>query len=160
MSAQQAYITGFVKRANEYGLTNNQAIELLKMAEPQSPNARLAIALNDAKANVPLQTLFGGGLPGIGYNMIKDHGNKHLRDEDDDSLTWSIVKNQLGGAGLGALGGLGIAGIGNMLAGDGFLDRAHSLPGAQIGAMLGGIAGNYRGASKYNEAIDKKLSQL
>ena len=32
MNTQQAYITGFVKRANEYGYSDNQAIELLKQS--------------------------------------------------------------------------------------------------------------------------------
>lgn len=32
MNAEQAYINGFVKRANEYGLKDNEAIELLKEA--------------------------------------------------------------------------------------------------------------------------------
>jgi len=32
MNTQQAYINGFVKRANEYGYSDNQAIELLKHA--------------------------------------------------------------------------------------------------------------------------------
>jgi hypothetical protein len=31
---QQAYIYGFVKRAAEYGFSENEAIELLKQAEP------------------------------------------------------------------------------------------------------------------------------
>jgi hypothetical protein len=34
MSTQQAYINGFVKRASGYGLDQNQAVELLKQAEP------------------------------------------------------------------------------------------------------------------------------
>jgi hypothetical protein len=35
MNTQQAYINGFVKRASEYGLTQNEAIELLKSAGPR-----------------------------------------------------------------------------------------------------------------------------
>ena len=36
MYTQQAYINGFIKRANEYGYTDNQAIELLKLGEYQN----------------------------------------------------------------------------------------------------------------------------
>jgi len=34
MNTQQAYINGFIKRANEYGLNQYQAVELLKQANP------------------------------------------------------------------------------------------------------------------------------
>jgi hypothetical protein len=37
MNTQQAYIEGFVKRANEYGYSAQKALELLKQAEPAAP---------------------------------------------------------------------------------------------------------------------------
>lgn len=33
---EQAYINGFVKRANEHGFTDKEAVEILKQASPQS----------------------------------------------------------------------------------------------------------------------------
>jgi hypothetical protein len=33
---EQAYINGFVKRANEYGLSEQEALELLKSASPET----------------------------------------------------------------------------------------------------------------------------
>ena len=41
---QQAYINGFVKRAAEYGLDQNQAVELLKQAGPISTGTGAAVA--------------------------------------------------------------------------------------------------------------------
>jgi len=47
MNTQEAYINGFIKRATEYGLTQYQAIELLKRAAPQQietqPGGRTAM---------------------------------------------------------------------------------------------------------------------
>jgi hypothetical protein len=39
MNTQRAYINGFVKRASEYGYTNEHAIELLKQAVGEMPMA-------------------------------------------------------------------------------------------------------------------------
>ena len=36
MTTEQAYINGFVKRANEHGFTDNEAVKILKQASPQS----------------------------------------------------------------------------------------------------------------------------
>ena len=37
MNTQQAYINGFVKRASEYGLSQREAIELLKQSADTAP---------------------------------------------------------------------------------------------------------------------------
>ena len=37
MNTQQAYIKGFVKRANEYGFSEQEAVELLKQSAEQAP---------------------------------------------------------------------------------------------------------------------------
>ena len=37
MTAQQAYIEGFVKRASEYGFSEAEAIDILKNAAEQAP---------------------------------------------------------------------------------------------------------------------------
>lgn len=36
MNTQQAYINGFVKRANEYGLNTSEALHILKQASPET----------------------------------------------------------------------------------------------------------------------------
>ena len=53
MNTEQAYINGFVKRAGEYGLTSNQAIELLKQS---------GIADAPALATINKPTMFSGAL--------------------------------------------------------------------------------------------------
>ena len=50
MSTQQAYINGFVKRASEYGLDQNQAVELLKQAGPISTGTGAAVSTGTAVA--------------------------------------------------------------------------------------------------------------
>jgi len=53
MYAKQAYINGFIKRAAEYGLSSNEAVELLKEAEPQSYKR----FMDSYKAQTPEQQL-------------------------------------------------------------------------------------------------------
>jgi hypothetical protein len=74
---QQAYINGFVKRASEYGLTHNEAIELLKKASPKvSPeqmNTRSLApgALTAAQAGKGSGGLFPGGARDMSAAQLK-----------------------------------------------------------------------------------------
>lgn len=64
-TTQRAYINGFVKRANDYGLTQAQAFELLKQAgrpvPPPQHNNDLGAALS-TKAKGPVGPTHSGGI--------------------------------------------------------------------------------------------------
>ena len=61
---QQAYINGFVKRASEYGINQNEAIELLKSAGPQvTPQDVNTVGAGlSTKAKGPIGATHSGGI--------------------------------------------------------------------------------------------------
>jgi len=79
---QQAYIEGFVKRANDYGLNHNEAIELLKSAlDPAAVNTG-TVAAAPAKPNMNQRILsaLGMGTGAVDYPSMKGtEYNKVLR---------------------------------------------------------------------------------
>lgn len=181
---EQAYLQGFVKRANEYGFNDEEAISLFKQAllspalmgkkaptvkppmkpsKPVIPNeadmndiagykkaASRELALEHAKANIPLQALFAGGVPGVAYNAYHDtFPDKDLANVDLPSRLARIS----GGSTLGGLAGWGLGyGIGSLADGDNPL--APHL-GAFGGGLVGGWAGGALGAKNYNDAIEE-----
>jgi len=80
---QQAYISGFVKRASEYGYSEAQAIELLKQAAPglvTGGSSNLAPHINETgaalstKAKGATRAGFGGGYENMTPEIKKNLG--------------------------------------------------------------------------------------
>lgn len=56
MNLKKAYITGFVKRANDYGLSEREALSLFKQAAPgYRTNSQIGSEINNINAN-PIKT--------------------------------------------------------------------------------------------------------
>jgi hypothetical protein len=137
---EQAYINGFVKRAAEYGIDENQAIELLKTSLAKGE-------LHDLKASVPLNTIFGANPVGVLGSIVKDT----ITPNDVPSRFLNIsVPSLLGAAGGGLLG----SGISDMVAAD---DPKYKLLAALAGGSLGAMTGGYLGTKNFNNKIDETL---
>ena len=132
MNTQQAYINGFVKRANEHGLSDVEATDLLKSAITKSE-------VEDSKASVPLNTLFGWTPLSLLHSTYKDVNSPH----DMPSRFLNINIPALAGGALGAA-----------LAG-----RNHGLSAGLAGGLLGAGLGGGVGAYMHNAAIDRYLEK-
>lgn len=76
MTAQQAYINGFVKRASEYGLNHNEAISLLKSALDPAHRNGLGAALSTPAKGKPQQFM---GPTNQGYERMHPADRASLR---------------------------------------------------------------------------------
>lgn len=171
-TTQRAYITGFVKRANEYGYSNDQAIELLKSAESSwlgrylaadtvTPSMLLnkAVILNqmDPEGKLQEENLF---LTPEQYKKQRELAYGHVRNTLKRSTAAGPGKNFLFG---GALGGLLGAGEGAVLGGM----NDHPLAGAAIGGLTGGLTlgslsalGNVLGKMKERKVTDEDIERM
>jgi hypothetical protein len=149
MNTEQAYINGFIKRAAEYGLNQNQAEDLLKQSMSHKEEIEQAIlkeklqhAMRKGDASIGMN-MAGQTLAPFNhlYNMVKDIS------EHDSDMPYRTPRIS-GGAVLGSL--------------------AASLPGliarnpalAGIGSLIGGVTGAGVGTGFYNEAKRKYLREL
>jgi hypothetical protein len=123
---------------------NPNEADMNDIAGYKKANAR-ELALEHNKANIPLQTLLSGGIPGMAYNAYKDiHGDKDLAKDDLPSRFLRIS----GGSLLGQLAGGAL--------GYGASSQLGIHPAAIAGgAMLGGWTGGALGANSYNNALDE-----
>lgn len=158
MTTQQAYINGFVKRANEYGYSEDQALNILKEA------SRNVYNLEQQKAN-PLMNILGamtmgrvapensgegiGGAVPLAYNAYQD-----LTSEEGSP---SRTANISGGTFLGDIAG-GAAGYGlSHLLGD---TNPENIEKAISTGRLGGRAlGAGLGVRRYNQKLDELIDQ-
>jgi hypothetical protein len=169
---EQAYINGFVKRASEYGFSDEQAMELCKQAIS-------AEKLESAKMSPILSALFN--TPGDLYSGIKDYQNQEINPtytkakkfEPGDKRREYLYQNSASGLTMNntftnLLKGLGIGGITGLAAGGiaaaankGNLDNALAMGaiGAGIGGPVGVMYNKYQGAKKYNELLDRIASK-
>ena len=161
MTSEQAYIEGFVKRASEYGLDTNQVIELLKRSSfEEEYRQKLIDDLSKQKANVPLQTLFGGGFPGAAYNVYRDvNSPKETPNRTARILGGNTVGSVLGGA-LGGLGGAALSTIGENAGWENFEDPALNAFMPTIGAIGGSIGGSLLGSGLGAHSYNKKLKEI
>lgn len=129
MSSQQAYINGFVKRAAEYGFSENDAVEMLKSARLTSefasvlnplnlisaPFGALAAAVTPTRSDEEQDEAHSEGwenmlLPGRGvYNLFKRQGNAtkgEIKPHVAEALSNLNPLNSMGGTPLGALAAL------------------------------------------------------
>jgi hypothetical protein len=114
---EQAYITGFVKRANEYGFDNHEALELLKQAGVTLTPEKIQALL---KGFTRSSGLLGSGLGAAGGGLLGGVNGLMNPDQSIDPRTGEIVKQNrllsaLSGVGKGAIGGGvvgGAAGLG------------------------------------------------
>lgn len=146
----QAYIQGFVKRANEYGFNNDEAVELLKEAKDADPFTYGLLS------GVPLATgfagkmlggtigggvgLFAGALPGALYGQELAEKNRKMRE----SIGEVSFPHRLGGM----LGGLALGGVAGA-------NLDHPMEGLALGGLLGRMVGGGLGAQRYNELLKK-----
>jgi hypothetical protein len=176
---EQAYINGFVKRANEHGLDQNEALALLKTAVSSED-------LEKAKMSPGIAGALGI-LPGFSevYGSLKDMHNtdinpvyEQLKNIDkyklwskaradhhaDNSASGLINSNKLPGMlkglGIGALTGMAAGGISEAMTPEADIHSILEnslLPGA-IGSLAGTLGGSaygaYQGAKNYNELLD------
>ena len=103
---------------------------------------------NPEKANVALQTLLGGGFPGIAYNAYKDVKSP----EGSPSRLANILGGGLLGFGGGAIAGGGLGYLAKQLGAD-----VDPMAGAAIGGIGGHLAGQGIGAHRYNNKVDEFL---
>jgi hypothetical protein len=79
MTTEQAFIEGFVKRANQHGLSDQQAIELFKEASPVADEtlrtAPGAVPVGKA-GNNPLKSVKPAAAPGV--SNITEKESKRL----------------------------------------------------------------------------------
>ena len=74
MKTKQAYINGFLKRAHEYGLTEAQALEVLKKAEAPLPVAYGQTPVNNAVRDAVMAPInWAGGMVGKGVDAVKNY---------------------------------------------------------------------------------------
>jgi hypothetical protein len=140
MNAQeQAYIEGFVKRAAEYGFSNEEAVNLLKTAITKAE-------MYDHKASVPLNTIFGGTPIGIAGSA--------LRDVNTPNSVPSRLLNISAPSLLGGIGGTLLGGSVSDMVG---ASPEHKVLAALASGTLGGMAGGYFGTKHYNDKIDEAL---
>jgi hypothetical protein len=149
MNTQQAYINGFVKRAAECGLSDNEAIALCKQAGKVNP---AAYALLNALPTVGMYAgrqmtgnpygafggLFAGGIPRGIYTTNVDEENPHVKE----SLSEVALPYRLGGLLLGGGAGAILGSKSNNI-----------YDGIVLGSGMGQMLGAGIGASKYNELV-------
>ena len=183
---EQAYIDGFVKRASEYGVDQNEALALLKTAVSSEDLEKAKISPGIAAAL--------GILPGFAetYGSFKDIHNKDINpvyeqlqnidkhkiwskaraDHHADNTASGLISSNklramLKGLGVGALTGMAAGGISEAIT-----PRAdiHSIlenalrpgaigPGVIAGTLGGSAYGAYQGAKNYNELLDNLASK-
>jgi hypothetical protein len=102
----QAYIEGFVKRASEYGLNQNEAVQLLKAAADVAhyPKVIGAKRLLAAGAGITGATL--GGIGGAAYGLLSP--GEEMDPETKKMVQKSRLKAMLQNAGYGTVLGGGI----------------------------------------------------
>ena len=137
MTTQQAYIEGFVKRANEYGYNRNEAISLLRQVDEYgaSENSIAKQAFLGEPAYKDIPDLSEEELKALSYSDLK----KHLEPQKGEGAL-AHLKRHLGSYALGGAGALVGGSVVNHLSGgdDG---------SAAIAALLGGAAGGTLGAA-------------
>jgi hypothetical protein len=170
---QQAYINGFVKRASEYGLNHNEAIELLKEADSswlgrylaagEVPNSILqnkAVILNqlDPEGKSQNENLF---MSSDDYKKQRELAYGHLRNTLKRSTAAGPGKNFLLG---GTIGGLLGAGEGALIGGSAY---DNPLGGAAVGGLAGGLTlgslaalGNVIGKMKEKKITDEDIERM
>lgn len=158
MTTQQAYIEGFVKRASEYGYSEDQAVDILKEAsrnvynleqQRASPFMNILGAMTMGRI-VPEETGEGlGGMKPLAYNAYQD-----LTSEKGSP---SRTANISGGTFLGDIAG-GAAGYGlSHLLGD---TNPESIERAISSGRLGGRAlGAGLGVRRYNQKLDELIDE-
>jgi len=122
---ENAFVEGFFKRASEQGVDSSMA------------KAMLLKELEGQKANVPLNAIFGGGLPLY-------HGAR-------DMMSPSEAPSRLANISLPAAGGMLSGSVLGMLTKNPTLGRTAS----QLAAHAGGGYGAHRYNEKLQAAIDK-----
>lgn len=147
MTREQAYIEGFLKRAAEHGFNEEEALGMLDGNTHESDyRNRLIAELSKQKASVPMQALFGGGLPGIAYNAYKDIKSP----KETPNRTARI----LGGGTLGSIAGL-LTGAGVGMASEELgLDPEIGPIATGIGGIGGGMLGGGLGARYFNKKLE------
>jgi hypothetical protein len=159
MNINEAYLNGFVKRAAEYGFSDDEIVELAKQAIDRNVydleeakagylgNMLTASALGAIPPTRPGGEL-GGSVPAL-YNAYQD-----LTAEKDMP---SRLLNITGGTFLGdVLGGA----AGSMLSrAAGQTDQAALMSALDSGRSLGRALGAGLGARRYNQKIDELIEQ-
>lgn len=135
----QSFQQGFVKRAAEYGLNNNQIEQLYKLAA-KKPDAKDILDMDSSTGGLAdyLSTgAFGGSRAGRATAMAKATGQS-VPFNVENPVTAATLSSLLGG-GLGAGLGAGAGGLINHIGGHQDSDTIGT------GAGLGGIAGSLAG---------------
>lgn len=92
MNTQQAYINGFVKRAEEHGFSHNEAVELLKSAAPFASSGGYELLPKDYDHELNRVDLEQAKAPGI-LNHLKRNAGKYIGAGTGLSLA-AIVNSQ------------------------------------------------------------------
>lgn len=86
---KQAFVNGFVKRANEYGLSSNQALELLKAAEGGGFGGLGGLAAGGLTGLAAAHGL--GAMVGSNYAPISDKDLEHeMAYMEDPSMSKAL----------------------------------------------------------------------
>lgn len=134
---------GFIKRAQEYGLDYQQAVELVKTADSRKEQAKDLIPMNAVGAigDYLQPGGFGGYRAGKATALAKGLG------KEPGITTTNPQLSSLLGAGAGALGGGAIGSLFNKpydaasgMPGHGDMDPTGSILGALTGALAGYLA--------------------
>ena len=186
MTSEQAYIEGFVKRASEYGYSEEQALNILKQAE-ESLSPEKEEQYQRARMHPAAAVLTSGPLPTLAYGAYKDYQNREINPfakemaEMDPGKIWSSarfnhikdhsasdillneqIKKMFLGGGLGGLTGAAIPALAKLTgAVDGLGENDVALGGLLGlggGALGGAMYGSYLGSKKYNDVIKKRLA--
>lgn len=133
---EQAYLEGFVKRASEYGCTQEQSLAILKKAFLGEPAYKEIPEIDEETVkNMRLKDMENFLTPVEGEGMMA-----HLKRNPGKYLG-------------GALGGLAGAGAGNFLGGDSAAGGiAGGLLGAAVGTTPDAVLNLLRRKARYSEA--------
>lgn len=126
---EYAFVEGFVKRAAEHGVN------------PEVARALLARDLEDGKASVPLNALFGGG----GALGALWHGGKDMNSpKEAPSRLLNITAPSLAANLAGTLAGVA---------------TKRPMAGAILGGVGSSIAGGF-GAQRYNNKLQEAIEKV
>lgn len=150
---QQAYIEGFVKRASEYGFSEEEALNTLKAASHN------VYDLEQQKASLPANVLTAmalgkpdatmlGASP-IAYNAYQDLSNAQGSPSRTANISGGTILGDLAGAGIGY-------GASQLLGQQNPEEIQHAIDFARLG---GRALGSGLGVKRYNQKMDEMINQ-
>jgi hypothetical protein len=156
---QQAYISGFVKRAAEYGFNEDEAVDMLKEAQLNKsarPLGNVASGPGPDMIEYALNQLQAAkAMVRPGDELLDQHGlsrgafQKHLQsiaESSNGEEKYNLSENAPNpktNAIFGGLTGAGVGALGSTFSDSGLAQIAAPLIGGGVGALAGKLKGDY-----------------